>query len=87
MWGEPFRLADQPSPKVQKEQEERGKEEGQDALHFYIYKLPINRPCGRYVSDPLIGSFWNVRVGAPFRLAGQQSPKVHFAFKSLLKSC
>ena len=32
------------------EEAEREREEEREAiLHFYIHKLPINRPCGRYV--------------------------------------
>ena len=39
------------SQKEKKEEpEEEAEEEGKEASHFYIYKLPINRPSGRYVN-------------------------------------
>ena len=51
-------------------------EEGRKTLrlHFYIYKLPINRPCGRYViicftSTSTFGYYQYQYLGAP---VGQQ---------------
>ena len=34
---------------AEQDSEQEQEEEGKEASHFYIYKLPINRPCGRYV--------------------------------------
>ena len=41
--------------KEEEEEEEEGEEEkeaeeDEEAPQFYIYKLPINHPCGRYVT-------------------------------------
>ena len=36
--------------KRKRKRKRKGKR-GEAILRFYIYKLPINRPCGRYVNE------------------------------------